>query len=106
MLKPEVVRLVEELLAGGQYSQRVIALRTGVSRATIAAIAKGQRCVESPPPEQPAAPAVRCKQCGAKAVMPCRTCEVRRYQLQRLADRRWLAFLARRTPLPHRRPAA
>ncbi|MCE9554119.1 MAG: helix-turn-helix domain-containing protein [Planctomycetes bacterium] len=105
MLKPDDVKMVEELLASGNCSQRAIALRTGVSRATIAAIASGKRSPRTAMEEETQAATQRCQGCGILVKMPCRVCAVRRYQTQVLAVRRWKAHLAARQNSP-RRPAA
>ena len=105
MLKPELVKLVEEQLASGKLSQRAIALQTGVSRSTIAAIASGRRC---PPPvveEEIQSSPQRCRRCGIRVKLPCRVCAAREYQAHLLAVRRWKAHLAARQNAP-RRPAA
>jgi transcriptional regulator with XRE-family HTH domain len=72
------------MLAEGGLSQRKIAKATGVSRATISAIARGAR------PDYEArirarsmefellGPIERCSTCGARVYMPCRLCRVRK----------------------------
>lgn len=105
MLKADDVKMVEELLASGKFSQRAIALRTGVSRSTIAAIASGKRSPRTEIEEETETVTQRCQNCGILVKMPCRVCAVRRYQAQVLAVRRWKAHLAARQNSP-RRPAA
>src|SRR5262245_59550847 len=89
MLPQPLIDEVNRLLATGEFSIRQIAVRTGVSRATIASVANGRRREPSPRPFQaPELPPRRCPGCGAMAVMPCRTCEVRRHQNLVLAELR------------------
>lgn len=83
MLLPEKVQKVQELLVLGGLSQRQIAKRTGISRATIGEIAKGRRLpIQRTPahnvkPPLFSGPTTRCKTCGAKVRMPCFTCGLR-----------------------------
>jgi transcriptional regulator with XRE-family HTH domain len=91
MIAAGKVQEVERLLSEGQFSQRQIARRTGVSRATVSAIADGTR------PDYEAqrrlrdlrqaedecqGPVERCKGCGGLTQMPCRVCRVRKFKAQ------------------------
>lgn len=74
---------VRELLTDRSLSQRKIAKITKVSRATVAAIARGKR-VDYDQPDSvddddslPRGPTSHCPECGVKVVMPCRACHVR-----------------------------
>lgn len=82
MIAPCVVAEVRRLLEEEQLSQRKIALRTGISRGTIHAIASGKRPdypVHEPTPEEdePIGPPERCPTCGGMVYMPCRLCKTR-----------------------------
>jgi transcriptional regulator with XRE-family HTH domain len=80
MIAPQVVRWVQSLLADGRLSQREIARRAGLSRGSVANIARGRIARRRPVPERldrPARP-VRCPECGARVYPPCRACRVRR----------------------------
>lgn len=78
------VQEIERLLAAGGLSQRKIAKRTGVSRATISGIASGARPdyealrrARVQTQEEPEGPLVRCPGCGGRVYAPCRLCRVR-----------------------------
>jgi hypothetical protein len=84
MIPQMLVTEVKRLLAQPGLSQRKVALMTGVSRASVGAIAAGRRpdypercnpddCAE----EIPQGPAERCPTCGGMVYMPCRLCHVR-----------------------------
>lgn len=85
MLTTEKVNQIQQLLADTRGDSRLtyrrIATQTGVSRGTVAAIARGTRNVhpKAPPPE-PAPPASgpvkRCVNCGVKVQMPCLKCKL------------------------------
>ena len=88
---------VQRLLTEGRFSQRQIAKRTGVSRATIATIAAGERPDYEAQrqlrqlqraEEESLGPVQRCAGCGGLAHMPCRLCRVRKLQTQRRAAAR------------------
>lgn len=81
-LNPFVIEDAKRLLRLGGLSQREIARRLGISRASVANIAHGLRPAAEPrertddswlPPGRPA----RCPRCGARVYMPCRACRVR-----------------------------
>jgi hypothetical protein len=81
MLAQHVVREIRQLLALQRLSQRQIAVRLGVSRNTVGAIAAGRRR-DRPPPDSPddrlfCGPYVRCPGCGGKVQMPCLACRLR-----------------------------
>lgn len=85
MINPSVIAEAKRLLAEGQTSQRQIALRLGISRGSVGAIASGQRPdyenLRSGDDEEPGidsnAPKVRCGGCGGMVVMPCHACRDR-----------------------------
>lgn len=82
MLAPGMVAEIRRLLAEGRLSQRKIARVTGISRATVGAIANGRR-PDYPPRatpelfERPEGPPQRCATCGGMVYLPCRLCRVR-----------------------------
>ncbi|MBX3414419.1 MAG: helix-turn-helix transcriptional regulator [Pirellulales bacterium] len=106
MISQGMVDEIRRLLADQTLSQRRIARMTGISRATVGAIANGTRLdypvrstaddllttVESGPP-------TRCPGCGGRVYLPCRLCHIRRLKrrdAERRRRRRWLAeYLAR-----------
>jgi len=86
MIEAALADEIRRLLAEGRLSQRKIALRTGVSRGTVNAIALGKRVLrnrrreaaeEFPPLDGPAS---RCPSCGAMVRMPCLACRLRAEQ--------------------------
>jgi transcriptional regulator with XRE-family HTH domain len=81
MIAEKVVQEVRRLLVEGALSQRKIALRTGVCRGTVCAIASGRRPDYEPresleDEEAMVGPAVRCGKCGAMVYLPCRRCKL------------------------------
>jgi len=91
MIAPVVVEEIRDLLREGEFSQRQIAQRLGVSRGTVNAIALGRRTdvVLRTPEEEgfpaPAGAAVRCPGCGGRVQMPCLLCYVREWKKSRAA---------------------
>jgi hypothetical protein len=90
MLPLVVVEEIQRLLAEGQLSQRKIAIKLGVSRGTVGAIASGKRggYGREPDADQPELPSTdlppeRCQGCGAMVYMPCVLCQARRYAQRR-----------------------
>jgi len=90
MITPEAVSEVHRLLIRGQLSQRDIALRVGVSRGTVQAIASGRRRDyparahgEMNDGTAPSGPLRRCPTCGGMVQMPCLLCRVRRMRAAR-----------------------
>jgi len=83
MIAEEKIREAETMLALGKMSQREIAKRTGLSRATIYLIAKGKRKIQIKTidpdmlPESKNGPPVRCRSCGAMVEMPCLLCHLK-----------------------------
>jgi len=101
MIPHGMVDEIKRLLAGGAHSQRQVARMTGVSRATVGAIASGVR------PDYPLRPPgddfltgpergtpQRCPSCGGRVFLPCRLCHVRRLKHNEVARRRRRAWLA------------
>jgi len=84
MITIEQAEQVERLLGEGTLSQRTIAKTTGVSRGTVAAIAKGKRpdydamrrAREAEQVPEPIGPPQRCPGCGGMVLMPCVLCRV------------------------------
>jgi DNA-directed RNA polymerase subunit RPC12/RpoP len=91
---PNQVQEVVRLLVEERLSQRCVALRTGVSRGTVHAIARGKRrdsihrVEEDEEDWSPAGPLVRCPTCGGKVLMPCLLCRLRRMQRRQRRRRR------------------
>jgi hypothetical protein len=90
MLSTALVHEIDRLLREGGLSQRTIAARLGVSRGIVSAIANGRRglygkdsCDGTLRSLAPAAPPVRCPQCGYRVYPPCLVCEARDYQHNR-----------------------
>jgi len=102
MIAPAIVERIKLLLAEGRLSQRKIAQATGVSRATIGAIASGRR-PDYPRPRdddfgfcQPNSPMGRCRGCGGIVSLPCLLCHVRSLKARREERRRRLRNLIER----------
>lgn len=86
MLSRYLADKVLQLLTEEKLSQRQVARLTGVSRATVAAIARGEwharhrsRLSEEGETEPPPS---RCPDCGALVTPPCLACHVRNLQSQ------------------------
>ncbi len=84
MITTTVVDEIRRMLREGCLSQRKIALRIGVSRGTVNAIAQGKRAHDSACRERdedgftpPTGLPIRCPGCGGKVQMPCLLCHVR-----------------------------
>src|SRR4051812_23660736 len=90
MLPTALIHEIDRLLKEGELSRRKIALRLGVSRGTVAAIASGRRGVYGKDPvgrhSAPLrkSPPTRCPQCGYRVYLPCRICRMREHQQSRL----------------------
>ncbi len=97
MIPPSVICQIRRMLAEGDVSQRRIAKITGISRATIGAIANGKRpdYHERRSDElefiRPMGPPVRCGGCGGLVWMPCRLCHIRA-----LKQKEWEELRSRR----------
>ena len=90
MIPPKTIAEIERMLAEDQLSQRGIARRLGVSRASVNKIALGRRpdydaIAEAIPQEDalrealvPKKPYRHCPECGVKVQMPCVACRVRK----------------------------
>ncbi len=83
MIAQAKVKETERLLAVGNLSQRRIAALVGVSRATVASIASGNRpdyearMMARLEDNRPLGPLARCGGCGGMVYMPCLLCRVR-----------------------------
>jgi transcriptional regulator with XRE-family HTH domain len=96
MISQEMVLEIRRLLALDELSQRKIARLTGVSRATIGAIASGKRPDYEPRPkedewERPVGPPLRCPTCGGRVYLPCRLCRIRAQKRRELERKKHLA---------------
>lgn len=85
MIGVGMVAEIRRLLAEGRLSQRKIAKLTGISRATIGAIANGRRPDYQPRPandlfDRPQGPPRRCTGCGGLVYLPCKLCRVRAWK--------------------------
>jgi transcriptional regulator with XRE-family HTH domain len=86
MLPAAIIKEIDRLLKEGELSQRKIAVRLGVGRATVAEIAKGQRALHGRErlrrnsDEGPMTAPTRCPRCGYHVCLPCRICRARRYR--------------------------
>jgi DNA-binding XRE family transcriptional regulator len=95
MLSLSLIDEIDRLLSEGKLSQRKIAIRLGVSRGTVNAIARGQRSLYGREPEDDAnddnqlcistTPPRRCPSCGYRVYAPCRICRTREHQQRRSA---------------------
>lgn len=78
------VKEVQRLLAEGKMSQRSIAKATGISRASVGAIASGKRpdyearVLMQEDKDEPSGPLARCPECGGMVYTPCRLCRLRK----------------------------
>lgn len=110
MISQGMVDEIRRLLADQTLSQRRIARMTGISRATVGAIASGSRPdypIRSTADDElfapPWGPATRCPGCGGRVYLPCRLCHVRRLkriEADRRRRRRWLADYLSSTVIP------
>ena len=85
MIPEHLVQEVEQLLAQKKLTYRQIAQRTGVSRGSVSAIARGTRrprgeANEHLVPETSGYYHARCTGCGHHVVMPCLICAVRQHK--------------------------
>ena len=87
MIKPDLIREIQRLLATGKLTRRNIAQRLGVARGTVSAVADGKfhapsLLCEAPQPKPPsdlvARETRRCPTCRAMVRMPCKLCRIRR----------------------------
>jgi hypothetical protein len=102
---------IDRLLKEGELSQRKIAVRLGVSRGTVTAIASGRRglhgqdsrhedeSMRKSPPE-------RCPRCGYFVSLPCLVCRTRDYRDERKVLRIVPASLRPRRAMPSARRSA
>jgi hypothetical protein len=91
MIATDVVREIRLMLADGKLSQRAIAVRMGVSRGTVNAIAQGKRADYSRRGLEkdfkfvpPAGRLKRCPICGALVRMPCLACYLDSWKRRRV----------------------
>src|SRR3954447_13262861 len=98
MLPTALIKEINRLLKEGELSHRKIAMRLGVGRGTVSAIASGRRGLHGTDPKRRhsaelrrSAP-VRCPRCGYRVYLPCRICRMKRYHHGHML----LGLLARR----------
>jgi len=105
MLSLVKIEKIEWLLRSTDLSQRQVAMRVGVSRGSVAAIARGKRSAKQQRsasasqnaskdqhapqivPDLDAVP-VRCPSCGCRVFLPCLVCHLRKMERARRAIRR------------------
>ena len=105
MLSLVMIEKIEWLLRSADLSQRQVAMRLGVSRGSVAAIARGKRSAKQQRsasalqiaskdqhapqivPDFDAVP-VRCPSCGCRVYLPCLVCHLRKMERDRRAIRR------------------
>jgi hypothetical protein len=110
MLPIAVVREIDSMVHEGTLSHRKIALRLGVSRGVVSAIANGRRGLygQDPfakySPLAPTSPPTRCSICGYRVYLPCLVCRAREHH-QRQTILRILVRARRRGNPVHRRNA-
>jgi hypothetical protein len=86
MISEAVIDTVRRRLAAGNQSMRKIAHATGVSRSTVANIARGagrrrpaRRARSEDTPGEPTGRLERCAVCGVMTPAPCHACRVRNW---------------------------
>jgi len=84
MISEERIAIAEQLILDEKLSQRQIAKQTGLSRATIGAIASGKRRIFKRKPllvieHDKNSPHVRCPGCGLRVRLPCVRCLLQKY---------------------------
>jgi hypothetical protein len=90
MLPIALVNEIDSLLHDGTLSRRKIALRLGVSRGIVDAIANGDRGLygQDPfakhSPRVPTSPATRCPTCGYRVYLPCLVCRTREHHRRQI----------------------
>ena len=107
MIARAKVKDIEDLVVEGRLSQRKIARLTGISRATVGAIAAGKRpdyddrhrLRQLELAEEPLGPRERCSGCGGMVYMPCGLCRVRRIKDQEQAALKFYRREARKKAL-------
>jgi hypothetical protein len=83
MISTSLAQEIDTLLASGKLSRRQIALRVGVGRSTVDAIANGRRGLKGKdqtthrPLHLPTSSPLRCPQCGYRVYLPCLICIAR-----------------------------
>jgi len=86
-IEPATIRDVERLLEEGGASYRAIARLTGVSRGTVAMVARGRRraddALDVPSDAKPLGPPRRCPGCGGMVEMPCKLCQTRELMISK-----------------------
>lgn len=86
MLPTAIVNEIDALVRAGTLSNRKIAMRLGVSRGVVNAIASGKRQLHGGDsdaallPLGATRPAVRCPYCGYRVYMPCLVCRTREHK--------------------------
>jgi len=80
-IESTVIEEIQCLLKDGALNHREIAQMMKVGRATVGAISRGKRRPGHSRPkmdEQLIGPVLRCPGCGAKVMMPCHACSIRK----------------------------
>ena len=86
MLPTALIHEIDRLLKEGELSHRKIAIRLGVSRGTISAIASGRRGLHGQEADDVrrvrvrTSPPARCPRCGYRVYLPCLICEARQHR--------------------------
>lgn len=94
MLPTALIHEIDHLLKEGALSHRKIAIRLGVSRGTISAIANGRRGLHGKEADDVrrvrvhTSPPARCPRCGYRVYLPCLICEARTHSELQLIVRR------------------
>jgi hypothetical protein len=86
MISTSLAQEIDRLLTASELSRRQIALRVGVGRSTVDAIAnrrrglKGKDQTTHRPLHMPTSLPERCPQCGYRVYLPCLICAARIWQ--------------------------
>jgi hypothetical protein len=90
MLPIALVNEIDSLVREGALSQRKIAIRLGVSRGVVSAIANGRRGLYGQDPFAkhsplvPTSPPTRCPTCGYRVYLPCLVCQTREHHRRQI----------------------
>jgi hypothetical protein len=98
MLARSLVDEIASLLIQGELSQRQIAIRLGVSRGTVSAIARGDRVLNGKEATNGQSAMLggsspkRCPRCGYRIYIPCLVCRTRQHREREKTLRRIASF--------------